>query len=85
MALSKEKIEYLHDTGKMPDWIYYQQNGKSASENYREQKLKIKQRFKDAVKEDQIRREAEARATERFQEDLENEVQTALEKIVGKL
>lgn len=42
MALSKEQIEYLHDTGKMPDWIYYQQNGKSASENYREQKLKIK-------------------------------------------
>ena len=77
MALSKEQIEYLHDTGKMPDWIYYQ--------NYREQKLKIKQRFKDAVKEDQIRREAEARAAERFRDDLENEVQTALDKIVGKL
>ena len=85
MTLSKDQLDYLHDTGKMPDWIYYQQNGKSASENYREQKLKIKQRFKDAVKEDQIRREAEARAAERFRDDLENEVQTALDKIVGKL
>ena len=85
MALSKEQIEYLHDTGKMPDWIYYQQNGKSASENYREQKLKIKQRFNDAVKEDQIRSEAAARAAESLREDLENEIQKALEKIVGKL
>lgn len=36
MAFSKEMLEYLHDSGQMPDWAYYQQNGKSASENYRE-------------------------------------------------
>lgn len=34
MAYTLEQIENLHDTGKMPDWIYYQQNGKSLSENY---------------------------------------------------
>ncbi len=34
MSYSKEMIEYLHDTGKMPDWVYYQQNGKSLQENY---------------------------------------------------
>lgn len=35
-----ETIEHLHDTGQMPDWIYYQVNGKSAWENYREQRNK---------------------------------------------
>ena len=38
--LSKEMLEYLHDSGQMPDWAYYQQNGKSASENLREQLMK---------------------------------------------
>jgi len=27
-------IEWYHDNGYMPDWAYYQQNGKSAQENY---------------------------------------------------
>ena len=34
MAYTLEQIEYLHDTGKMPDWIYYQMNGKTLEENY---------------------------------------------------
>ena len=37
----KEQIEFLHNTGKMPDWAYYQQNRNSIAENYREQKAKI--------------------------------------------
>lgn len=32
-------IEYLHNTGKMPDWAYYQQNGKTAQENFRDQRI----------------------------------------------
>ena len=27
-------VEQLHDQGKMPDWAYYQLNGKSAQENF---------------------------------------------------
>ena len=38
---SKEQVEYLHNTGKMPDWAYYQQNGNGITENYREQKANI--------------------------------------------
>lgn len=45
MAFSKEQIEYLHNTGKMPDWVYYQQNGASAQENYNRQKLEQRQRM----------------------------------------
>ena len=28
MAFTRDQIEYLHHTGKMPDWAYYQQVGK---------------------------------------------------------
>ena len=45
MAFSKEQIEYLHNTGKMPDWDYYQQNGGSAQENYNRQKIEQRQRI----------------------------------------
>lgn len=32
--MNKREIEYYHNSGKMPDWAYYQVNGKSAEENY---------------------------------------------------
>lgn len=34
MPFSKKEIEYYHNIGLMPDWAYYQQNGKSTQENY---------------------------------------------------
>ncbi len=33
-------LEELHESGKMPDWVYYQLNGKTAQENYRKIQLK---------------------------------------------
>lgn len=32
--MTKEEIEYYHNSGLMPDWVYYQVNGKTAKENY---------------------------------------------------
>lgn len=34
MAYTKEQIECLHDSGKMPNLAYYQQNKATAQENY---------------------------------------------------
>lgn len=34
--MDKAMIEYYHNTGQMPDWVYYQVNGKSFEENYNE-------------------------------------------------
>lgn len=31
-------IERLHNSGIMPDWAYYQLNGRDAAENYMKQK-----------------------------------------------
>lgn len=42
MNLTKEQIEYLHDSGKMPDFAYYQLNGKTAQVNYRLQKQALR-------------------------------------------
>ncbi len=38
-------VEMLHDMGKMPDWVYYKLNGKSAMENYIDQKRKMQKQF----------------------------------------
>lgn len=54
MAFSKEQIEYLHNTGKMPDWAYYQQNGGSAQENYNRQKIEQSQRITQKLQEKEL-------------------------------
>lgn len=54
MAFSKEQIEYLHNTGKMPDWAYYQQNGGSAQENYNRQKIEQRQRITQKLQEKEL-------------------------------
>ena len=46
--MTKEEIEYYHNSGLMPDWIYYQVNGKTAEENYRDILMK---RNKDSFRE----------------------------------
>ena len=53
MAYTKEQIEYLHDSGKMPDWAYYQQNRTTAQENYNRQIQAIRTKLKDKYKEEQ--------------------------------
>ena len=43
--MTQEEIEYYHNIGKMPDWVYYQINGKSPQQNYVEQRKKILDRI----------------------------------------
>ena len=45
--MTQQQIDYLHDIGRMPDWAWYQQNGKSAQENYAYQKRKKNSSKKD--------------------------------------
>ena len=40
-----EQAEYYHSIGKMPDWIYYQLNGKTAQENYNDFHRRQAERF----------------------------------------
>lgn len=53
MAYTKEQIEYLHDSGKMPDLAYYQQNRATAQENYNRQIQAFRNRLRDKQQEEQ--------------------------------
>ena len=47
--MTKEEIEYYHNSGLMPDWIYYQVNGKTAEENYRDILMKRNKEYRDLI------------------------------------
>ena len=79
MAYTLEQIEWLHDHGKMPDWAYYQQNGKSATMNLYEQTKKFKERV---LKEEQERQEEAKRKAE--EKKLEKQIEIQLEEAVQK-
>lgn len=41
MAYTREQVEQLHDSGKMPDWVYYQTVKKPAWLAWQEQRDKF--------------------------------------------
>ena len=47
--MDKEQVELYHNLGLMPDWAYYQLNGKSANENYRDIVNKRNTAFKEEL------------------------------------
>ena len=79
MAYTQEQIEWLHDNGKMPDWAYFQQNGKTAQQNYVEATRRAKEKILKRYEEQQAeaRRKAEEREMEK---KLEAELEKKLEK-----
>ena len=48
-GMDKEQVELYHNLGLMPDWVYYQLNGKSANENYRDIVNKRNTAFKEEL------------------------------------
>ena len=49
VKMNIQEIELYHDLGLMPDRVYYQVNGKSAEENYRDIVNKRNKAFRDAI------------------------------------
>lgn len=72
MAYTKEQIEYLHDSGKMPDWAHYQQNGATAQENYNRQIQAFRNRLRDKQKEEQQQKELEKQIEKKLEKTLED-------------
>lgn len=64
MAFTPEEVEYYHNIGLMPDWAYYQQNGKSAQESYNKQTRKIKERYLEQMQEQALEKEIEKKVEE---------------------
>ena len=72
MAYTKEQIEYLHDSGKMPDWAYYQQNRATAQENYNRQIQASRNRMLERYQEEQQEKEIEKQIEDKLEEILED-------------
>ena len=88
MALTPEQIEWLHDNGKMPDWAYYQQNGKSAQANFEEQTRKFRADCIKRIQEQERRKEEERRRKEEekaLEADIEKKAEAAIEKALDEL
>lgn len=75
--MTKEEIEYYHNSGLMPDWIYYQVNGKTAEENYRDILLKRNKEYRDLI----VDRELKDTISKRLEETIDN----CLDNIISKL
>ena len=83
MAYTLEQIEWLHDNGYMPDWAYYQQNGKSAQDNYNAQHKKMMEQYRQ--REAEQRRQAEEKALEKkLEAELEKQIEKKLDKALEK-
>lgn len=77
MSLTKEQIEYLHDSGLMPDMYYYQINGKSFQENYisihRQRQLQYKKLLVEYQQQKQL------------EKDLDTVIEEAVDKALSKV
>lgn len=85
MAYSLEMIEWLHDNGKMPDWAYYQQNGKSADHNLREQRDRFIEKLAERerkIKEKKEQEEMEKEIEKKIEKELDKAVEVALEELL---
>ncbi len=85
-------IEYLHDSGKMPDWYYYQVNGRTFQENYLEIRRKQQQKNRELIFEEREKaikarkeKEFEAELDKQVEEKVGNAVEDAVEKAFEKL
>ena len=87
MAFSLEEIEYYHDIGLIPDWAYYQQNGKTAEENYRIQRNKRSQEFRNRIIEERFNKTAsvEEEVQKQIEAVLPGLLEKALDEILGEL
>ena len=88
MAYTQEQIEWLWRNGKMPDWAYFQQNGKTAQENYVLATERDKQRILDNYnrQQEEARRKQEIQKQEKqLEKDIEKQLEQSLEKILASL
>ena len=76
-----KEIERLHDKGLMPDWWYYQVNGKSAEENFNAQHKKMMEEYMARERE----QEQKAAIEKYVNEVLEKNLEKCLEKALGSL
>lgn len=77
--MTLKEINYYHNAGKMPDWAWAQQNGKSAQDNYAYQRNKFIEYLEKCKKVEEIKKQIEEQIFLATQSSLE-ESAAAFEK-----
>ncbi len=62
--MHNELLEFYRKQGKVPDLFYYQLNGKSAMENYIEQKNNFLEYLNDSEEDDELQFTIESKVKE---------------------
>lgn len=78
MAFSRGKLEYYHNIGMMPDWIYYQQNGDDIQLNYMRQKDSFYKKLLEQKNEQKLEKELEKQLEEKLDKALEKALEDLL-------
>ena len=76
-------MEQAHRNGDMPDWIYYQMNGRSPEENLFRQKQAFLEQLKAREAEEQ-RKAEEKRAEKELEKQIGNQTEKAVEQAIEK-
>ena len=85
----REMVEFLHNSGLMTDWAWYQMNGKTAQENYIDQKRKWQNKYKKQRELEELKKKMEEQIfeavmytmeeTEAFEEEVASDVVNMIE------
>ena len=78
--MTKEEIEQYHNSGLMPDWVYYQVNGKTVQENYTDIIAKRDKEYSDSLNE----RELEESITKQIEETIDKHFDDILKELNKK-
>ena len=70
MSLTPAEANYYHDKGIMPDWAWFQQNGRTAQENYKYQKDKMRSEI-----------EQQKQIEKQIQEEIDKAINKAMQDI----
>ena len=81
MAFTQAELEYYHNKGQMPDWIYYQLSDKPAWMKLEEQHRRMYENIK-AREEAKKAREAEKQLDKDIQDKVENTLEIAVDDLL---
>ena len=76
--MEQELLDYYHNTGKMPDWVYYQLSDKPCFLKFQEQREKIYRNFSEKQK----MKEQEKKLMENINKQVEDEAKKAFSKLI---
>lgn len=75
---SKEEVERIYKAGKMPDRYYYQLNGKTAGENWKDQHSKIQKNVAEYLEKQRQQKTISAQVEQQIEPLIENTIEELL-------